>query len=467
MRRPKKTRTEDDLPDRDVREETPGPEVPEASELELQDHKFSRLLRFYKTQLAESDTAANNPFGLDASYSSPSNLARIMQIYGGLSAASLKKAKEKPQPMREALTTTEGLTLTSSDEALIAQIRESPETIPTENYQHTHPWNTIATSISSLWPVPTLLVTRKSKRCRTCRHILIRHDERKPTTSSSSSSSIATSLKYKIRLLAQSFIPLLSLRSFQPGLSATVPVPRANFALTSTALQTLRDTEGAIPPLRPGVKREFLLLVQNPLFEVVRINLATPAITPGKVESRVTILCPSFEVGADGDVWDAALSDSTSTTSTGTRDRGGGREMLGGNGMQGQRDKDGEERVPEAGKVWERGRNWVGVVVEVVPGVLPGQAGGGGLMVPGTEGKGLKNKVDVDVDEEEDYDAFVKREVKESMEKTINDDVLEIPVFVRAEWEADVAVEEGGVKGQKEKREVSFWCVLGAGRIVP
>ncbi|KAG8632113.1 hypothetical protein KVT40_001253 [Elsinoe batatas] len=452
MRRPKKARLEDDMPDRDVKEETPGPEGAETTDLDLLDHKFSRLLKFYKTQLAESDTAVNNPLGLDASYSSPSNLARIMQLYGGLSAASLKKAKEKPQPMREALTGAEGLTLATSEEALVNQIRDFSDTIPTETHHQAHPWNSTVTDISSLWPVPTLLATRKSKRCRTCRHILIRHDERKPTTSSSShsaSSSIATSLKYKIRLLAQSFIPHLSLRPFTPSHPATTPLPRASFALTTTALQTLRDTEGSIPPLRPGQKRDYLLLIQNPLFETLRVNLATPAITPGKVESRVTILCPSFEVGADGDVWDAALSDTTGGTGRSGRGERKGKELLGGTGMQGTKDKDGEDRVPEAGKVWERGRNWVGVVVEVVPGQLPA----------------AQKEIEEDVDE--DYDSYLQSEKEGRKDRTVNDDVLEIPVFVRAEWDADVAGEEGGTKGQKEKREVAFWCVLGAGRIVP
>ncbi|TKX18765.1 putative dynactin p62 family protein [Elsinoe australis] len=476
MRRPKKVQQDDEASNRDTREETPGPDNPEALELDLPEHKFSRLLKFYKTQLSDSDAAAANPFGFDASYSSPSNLARIMQLYGGLSASSLKKAREKPQPMREALTQPEGLTLISSDKSSISQIRDSPSTIPSESHLHIHPWNSSATSTSSLWPVPTLLTARRSKRCRTCRHILIRHDDRKPTSTShsstSTSSSIATSLKYKIRLLAQAFIPRLTLRAFSPSTSASNPVPRASFALTTTALTTLRDSDGGVGALRPGAKKEYLLVVQNPLFETVRINLATPGVTPGKAQSRVTVLCPSFEVGADGDVWDAALSDSTAS---GGRERGaggagsrsGGKELLGGMGMMGQRDKDGEERVPEAGKVWERGRNWVGVVVEVVPGQLPGQ-GRGGPMVPGSEsaaeGKGRKEE-----DGEEDYDAYLKRTRVEKMDRTINDDVLEIPVFVRAEWDVDVAGEEGAVvpKGAKEKREVAFWCVLGAGRIVP
>lgn len=63
-------------------------------------------------------------------------------------------------------------------------------------------------------------------------------------------------------------------------------------------------------------------------------------------------------------------------------------------------------------------------------------------------------------------------------------DVLEIPVFVRVEWESSSAeVERGGGSGsgnerrdgedkdgekdkdkdRKEKRELAFWCVIGVG----
>jgi hypothetical protein len=50
-------------------------------------------------------------------------------------------------------------------------------------------------------------------------------------------------------------------------------------------------------------------------------------------------------------------------------------------------------------------------------------------------------------------------------------DVLEIPIFVRLEFEADVNAEERGLgdsrgaKGEREKREEAFWTVVGVGRI--
>lgn len=53
-----------------------------------------------------------------------------------------------------------------------------------------------------------------------------------------------------------------------------------------------------------------------------------------------------------------------------------------------------------------------------------------------------------------------------------DEDVLEIPVFIRVEWETDIAHDEGAGlaalnkdKELREKRELAYWCVLGVGRI--
>lgn len=50
-----------------------------------------------------------------------------------------------------------------------------------------------------------------------------------------------------------------------------------------------------------------------------------------------------------------------------------------------------------------------------------------------------------------------------------DEDVLEIPVFVRIEFESEVG-EERGVgdergRGERERREEAFWVVVGVGRI--
>lgn len=116
--------------------------------------------------------------------------------------------------------------------------------------------------------------------------------------------------------------------------------------------------------------------------------------------------------------------------------------MLGGYGIGTTPSGSGEaeQKQAEAGKVWERGRNWTSVIVEVVPGLLPGSTG-------------TMNKSGEDGDDDEGIEE--------------DEDVLEIPVFVRIEYETEAQGAEEKMKDRegKERREVAFWCVLGVGRI--
>ena len=147
------------------------------------------------------------------------------------------------------------------------------------------------------------------------------------------------------------------------------------------------------------------------MFESMKVTLATPAQTPGRFANKVTILCPQFEVGANTDVWDEALGQDPKRYS-----KLESRSKLGSEG-----------KTAEAGKVWEKGRNWTVVVVEVVCATVSGE----------------------------------RDEVKE------DEDVLEIPVFVRIEYDA-VAEEHGELgdkDGKKEKREMAYWTVLGVGKV--
>lgn len=100
------------------------------------------------------------------------------------------------------------------------------------------------------------------------------------------------------------------------------------------------------------------------------------------------------------------------------------------------------DRQPEAGKVWERSRNTTSVILEVVPGSLKPPPG-----ILQTEPK--------------------KQEEGEE-ELAEDDDILEIPIYVRAEWEAAPHDAAGHVdpKGERESKEFAYWCVLGIGRIV-
>ena len=374
---------------------------------------FSNLTTFYKEQLNELGDG-QNPYS-NSPYSSPANLARIMSLYGGLSVNALKKSREKPQPMREAREQSEGLNKygllgEDAERDLLAGLRDRAwdETTTIEQRQAA-PQNNDAHLIDNLWPVASRLRTRKGRRCRTCRQFLSRLDP-KPDR-----------LRYKIRLLASHHIPRVSVR------------PLHEIPQTANAAFRLRTDDAFQADLQPHTTHQYILTVRNPIFEPIKVTLATPATTPGRVASRVTILCPSFTVGPAGDVWDEALSSSGPSVRSNDGSRQAALSSLTGGGEN--------ERQPEAGKVWETTRSSTSVIVEVVPG-------------------GLKPTQSIIAKTEEE---------KEANEREDGDEVLEVPVFVRAEWEALIEEEgQGGKKegkGERTKKEVAFWCVLGIGRI--
>ncbi|KAG0159406.1 hypothetical protein PDIDSM_6928 [Penicillium digitatum] len=167
------------------------------------------------------------------------------------------------------------------------------------------------------------------------------------------------------------------------------------------------------------------------MFDPVRITLATPPVTPGRVATKVTVLSPQFEIGANSDVWDEALQGGSAPLTSDSRPAA----------LRG---------VPEAGKVWDKGRNWTTVVLEVVPGTLPGSSAESGGGNPKTE--------------THDEDVLTVAASRQ------DEDVLEIPVFVHMDWDADAQLDQQNVgKGSKPDdkvtRELAYWMVLGVGRI--
>ncbi|KAK4896198.1 hypothetical protein LTR27_005719 [Elasticomyces elasticus] len=386
------------------------------------DEAFVNLTAFYKEQLSESGDP-QNPYS-SSPYSSPSNLARIMSLYGGLSVNALKKTREKPQPMREARGEKEGALTYSvndkvADDAVMKSIQNSSwDETTTADQRLSSPLNNDAKLVHDLWPVATALRTRKCRRCRACPQYLSYPDPKVKVNN----------LRYKIRVLALNHIPRLAIRSLQ----AALPLPNPSFALRAEDLQQLQ------PDLRPHVTQQYVLTIRNPILEPIKVTLATPSTTPGRVASRVTILCPSFTVGPAGDVWDEALSSSTNSMA------GGGRQAA----LSSLTAGESLDRQPEAGKTWERTRNSTSVVIEIVPGSLSSPPS----IVP-------KTQAELDAEELDE-----------------GDEVLEVPVYVRAEWEVsedhdDAAAKKGMLKvnidgeGGKVKKECAFWCVLGVGRI--
>lgn len=372
----------------DIPEEGEDPVNLDPNEALDAESQFSNLKAFYQSQLAEASPAGALGFtGGDYGYGSPGALSRIMGLYTGGSFTD-KRSKSKVGTMREAQDALEGLQLTkpSLDHEVISKLStggyENTSSV-SQLKEQTHP--THKHFVSDLRPIAYLLRTKRSKRCKTCRHILSKPESKVQTT------------RFRIRLVAPSYIPSISIKP-----------------LTSTENR----------PLTPFKATQFLLTFGNPLFDRVKVIIATPGTTPGRFESKVTVLCPQFEVGANTDAWEEALREGAEREKRRTKAEASEGQLQ-----------------AEAGKVWERGRNWVSVVVEVVPASLKAFEG-------------------------PDY---LKKEGEDRGPVREDEDVVEIPVFVRVEWETegqgDDTVVSRGDKEVKEKRELAYWCVLGVGRI--
>ncbi|KAG6038583.1 hypothetical protein E4U41_004033 [Claviceps citrina] len=361
------------------------------------DLQFATLKSFYQEQLTDTNASLGGmPLHDSVGLSSPAALSRIMSLYTGRGHAG-RLQRGPTDVMREALHTEEGLKLALLDESALVKKMVSLGWGATTSADQRQNQLSSSRFQDELRPIPYLLRTKRSKRCPSCRHIISKPENK------------VTSTRFKIRLVAKSYIPTITIRPMQP---TAAPVPVTSRPAT--------NEEAPLTPLKPY---QYILTFKNPLFDGIKVTLATPNTTPGRCASKVTVLCPEFEVGANVDMWDDALKDA---------------------GRDGRHSADGAGQG-DAAKIWERGRNWVSIVLEVIPASL-------------RLGNTRKSSGRADVHEADD-DGPLKED----------EDVLEIPMFVRMEWEADCQNDMGAASGRdkeaREKRELAYWCVLGVGRI--
>ena len=374
------------------------------------DLHFSALQTFYRNQLAafaDKTPGAFSSLANDLSLASSDSFSRLMALYStGRSLASMaKKGQKQTLTMREARTPDEGLKLATLDEsAAIGKLLRGTwdDTVSAEQNAEQIGTGCLGASQSlrfqdSLRPVPCLLRARRSRRCQPCRHIVTKPESRLNQT------------RYRMQLVASSYIPTITVRPM-PSPSPPPGGPTA----PPTASSILR-------PLRPT---QFILKFRNPIFEKVRVKLATPRKTPGRFSAEVTLLCHEFHIDANTDMWEDAQDALKQQQQQQQQHQQGDRHVSG--------DMDKYE-VP-----YERARNWVSIVIEVKAdpiGPLP-----------------------ADMKEDED--------------------VLEIPIYVRLEWDEKQGDGGGGGSGSldkdkdgkdkdgKETRGLEYWCVVGVGRIV-
>lgn len=355
------------------------------------DLQFANLKAFYQQQLSESNTSIRGlPLHDGLGFSSPAALTRIMSLYTGRGHQG--RLQQGPADiMREALGTNDGLKIANLDESKdIKKLIDGGWGVTASLEQRSEQPTEPARFEDELRPIAYLLRSKRSKRCPSCRHIISKPEAK------------VVSTRFKIRLVAKSYIPTITIRPLNP---TATPVP-----------VTYRPMVQEEAPLKPHQAYHFVVTFKNPLFDNIKVTLASPPKTPGRFSSRVTVLCPQFEVDANTDMWDDALKDDEKDRSR-KADEG-----------------------PEVGKIWEKGRNWVSIVLEVIP---------ASLRIDQLEKKGNDN-----------IDTSPLKE---------GEDLLEIPMFVRMEWESETQADMDGPpskdKETREKRELAYWCVLGVGRI--
>jgi len=225
--------------------------------LDIEAH-FSNLKAFYQSQLADSSPVTALGFSADYGYGSPGALSRIMGLYTGGTMAD-KKSKGKSGTMREAQNSSEGLQIShQADEDIFKTLRSQGWEGTTSSSQRKDSPNQNTHLVSDLRPIAYLLRTKRSKRCRTCRHILSKPESKVQTT------------RFRIRLVALNYIPSIHIKPLQPTASPS----------------------SLLLPMKPT---QFLLTFKNPLFDSVKVSLGTPVQTPGRFASKVTVLCPQFE----------------------------------------------------------------------------------------------------------------------------------------------------------------------------
>ena len=463
---------------------TQSSEIPPSSS--NQEPRFNRLKSHLLSPLSLTNNSSANPLLTPSgtlNYDSPSSLARIMALYTTSLTPYGKKSTTKNSTMREAHDVLEGLAV-FDPEADIAAVEKLKAvgwegTISGEQrreQQVIHHSEVLAQQAKfqdSLRPIPMLMRTKRAKRCRACRHILVKPEAK------------VSSTRYRIRLIASNTLPSISLKPLSSLPAAQQPPPSSSKPpLDPPSSSLLSNLPSDTTP------QQFLLTLSNPLFERVRITLAAPTSLPipspipnprlrgsDKYTHRITLLCPTFDIGANTDAWDEALSkDPDVPTGTSSREsKRASAALLAGNATNISGTSAGvggtAQKVAEAGKIWEKGRNWTTVVLEV------SSRRNASNRNPAAERTSEQAQLADDDDEEEDE----KEDENEYVDK--DEDVLEIPIFVRMEWEAegasasasasttggDGAAGGGGLapgsKTGREKRELGYWMVVGVGRM--
>lgn len=161
----------------------------------------------------------------------------------------------------------------------------------------THPYLPFETHVnaehhSDLKPLRIPLHSKKSKRCPTCRHILIKPEQK------------AQSVKYKIKLVAANYIPAVtvSLPSLEPP-----PPTIATLKRSTSTKPAQEDDKPAQAQMQAGKTYPFHLALTNPLYDpiTVKLSMQRTTNTAGKRPPfAVSLPNASFPIAAYAEAWE-------------------------------------------------------------------------------------------------------------------------------------------------------------------
>ena len=116
---------------------------------------------------------------------------------------------------------------------------------------------------SDLRPLRIPLQSKKSKRCPSCRHILIKPEQK------------AQSVRFKIKLVAANYLPAIGVTL--PHAQAALEMMKRSSAKAASAQAAAEEQHAAAGALIAGHSYSFHLAFTNPLYDPIQIRLAKAA----------------------------------------------------------------------------------------------------------------------------------------------------------------------------------------------
>ncbi|KAI0915844.1 hypothetical protein AcV7_007200 [Taiwanofungus camphoratus] len=158
---------------------------------------------------------------------------------------------------------------------------------------------------SDLRPLRIPLQSKKSKRCPSCRHILIKPEQK------------AQSVRYKIKLVAANYLPAITVTL--PHAIAAMEMVKRSSALNRSVSAAVADEQGATAgALLAGKTYSFHLAFTNPLYDPIQVRLKKAQVIPAQTSEgdpgtsekarrppfQVNLPSAAFPIAAFAEAWE-------------------------------------------------------------------------------------------------------------------------------------------------------------------